>query len=131
MTTLRIEHAIHDFGTWQKAFDSFAEARTKAGVRSFAIRRPVDDPKYLMLDLEFDTASTSRSVRRLPAPARLVLAGVIPGAGRNSADPDPRPSARQGVLTASPAPAILSTGRLGDLGREQPRAQRRGKGCAG
>jgi len=56
MTTLRIEHAIHDFGTWQKAFDSFAEARTKAGVRSLAIRRPVDDPKYLMLDLEFDTA---------------------------------------------------------------------------
>jgi len=44
MTTLRIEHAINDFGTWQKAFDSFAEARTKAGVRSLAIRRPVDDP---------------------------------------------------------------------------------------
>jgi hypothetical protein len=61
MTTLRIEHAIHDFGTWQKAFDSFAEARTKAGVRSLAIRRPVDDPKYLMLDLEFDTAAQAEA----------------------------------------------------------------------
>ncbi len=61
MTTLRIEHAINDFGTWQKAFDSFAEARTKAGVRSLAIRRPVDDPGYLMLDLEFDTAAQAEA----------------------------------------------------------------------
>lgn len=56
MATLRIEHAIHDYETWHKAFDSFAGARTEAGVRSFAIRQPIDDPKYLMLDLEFDTA---------------------------------------------------------------------------
>jgi hypothetical protein len=41
MTTLRIEHAIHDYGTWQKAFHSFADARASAGVRSFAIRLPV------------------------------------------------------------------------------------------
>ena len=55
MTTLRIEHAIHDYQTWQQAFDRFAEPRAKAGVRSFTIRQPVDDPKYLMLDLEFAT----------------------------------------------------------------------------
>ncbi len=61
MTTLRIEHAIHDYGIWQQAFDSFAEARANAGVRSFAIRRPVDDPKYLMLDLEFDTAGPAEA----------------------------------------------------------------------
>jgi hypothetical protein len=61
MTTLRIEHAIHDFETWQKAFDGFAEARTRAGVRSLAIRRPVDDPKYLLLDLEFDTAGQAEA----------------------------------------------------------------------
>jgi hypothetical protein len=61
MTTLRIEHAIHDYQTWQQAFDRFAEARAKAGVRSFAIRQPVDDPKYLMLDLEFDTAGQAEA----------------------------------------------------------------------
>jgi hypothetical protein len=61
LTTLRIEHAIHDYEIWQKAFDSFAEARAKAGVRSFAIRQPVDDPKYLMLDLEFDTAGRAEA----------------------------------------------------------------------
>lgn len=57
MTTLRIEHAISDFHLWKTAFDSFAEARANAGVRSFAIRQPVDDPRYLMLDLEFDSVS--------------------------------------------------------------------------
>lgn len=61
MATLRIEHAIHDYQTWQKAFDSFAPARTRAGVRSFAVRQPVNDPKYLMLDLEFDTAGQAEA----------------------------------------------------------------------
>lgn len=55
MTTLRIEHAIHDYDLWKRAFDTFAHARAKAGVRGFAIRLPVDDPKFLTLDLEFDT----------------------------------------------------------------------------
>jgi hypothetical protein len=57
MATLRIEHAIHDYQTWHQAFDSFAGTRADAGVRSFAIRQPVDDPKYLMLDLEFETVA--------------------------------------------------------------------------
>jgi hypothetical protein len=61
MTTLRIEHAIQDFGIWEKAFHGFAEARAKAGVRSFAIRQPADDPKYLMLDLEFDTTGQAEA----------------------------------------------------------------------
>jgi hypothetical protein len=56
MTTLRIEHAIHDYDLWKTTFDGFADVRTKAGVRAFTIRRPVDNPKYLMLDLEFDRA---------------------------------------------------------------------------
>jgi hypothetical protein len=61
MTTLRIEHAISDFQLWKTAFDSFAGARAGAGVRSFVIRQPVDDPKYLMLDLEFDSAGRAEA----------------------------------------------------------------------
>lgn len=61
MTTLRIEHPISDFQLWKTAFDRFAEARADAGVRSFAIRRPVDDPRYLMLDLEFDSAGRAEA----------------------------------------------------------------------
>ena len=61
MTTLRIEHAITDYQLWRKAFDGFAEARAQAGVRSFAIRFPVDDPQYLMLDLEFDSPGPAQT----------------------------------------------------------------------
>ena len=61
MTTLRIEHAINDYDVWQRAFDSFAGARAKAGVRGYTIRQPVGDAKYLMLDLEFDSAARARA----------------------------------------------------------------------
>jgi len=61
MTTLRIEHAINDYDIWQRAFDSFAGARAAAGVRGYTIRQPVGDPKYLMLDLEFETAAQARA----------------------------------------------------------------------
>jgi hypothetical protein len=53
--TLRIEHAIHDYDQWKAAFDRFTAVRANAGVRGHAIRGPVEDPTYLMLDLEFDT----------------------------------------------------------------------------
>jgi hypothetical protein len=56
MVTLRIEHAIHDYDTWQRAFDKFTDARAKAGVRRYAIRQPADDDTFLTLDLEFDSA---------------------------------------------------------------------------
>ena len=53
MATLRIEHAVHDYETWQQAFDSFAEARAKAGRAAASPSASLgDDPKYLMLDLE-------------------------------------------------------------------------------
>jgi hypothetical protein len=56
MATLHIEHPITDFGTWKAAFDRFAEAREKSGVRAHRILRPVDDARYVVVDLEFRTA---------------------------------------------------------------------------
>jgi len=61
MTTLRIEHAITDFSTWKVAFDRFAGARAQAGVRRYRIFRPVDDPAYVMLDLDFDDESAAEA----------------------------------------------------------------------
>lgn len=61
MTTLRIEHAILDYDVWRQAFDRFAPERANAGVRAYAIRLPADDPKFLTLDLEFDTATGAQA----------------------------------------------------------------------
>ena len=55
MATLHIEHPITDFGTWKAAFDRFAEAREKSGVRGHRILRPVDDAHYVVVDLDFQT----------------------------------------------------------------------------
>jgi hypothetical protein len=55
MPTLHIEHPITDFGTWCAAFNRVADARRRAGVRADRVQRPVDNPTYVVVDLEFDT----------------------------------------------------------------------------
>jgi hypothetical protein len=57
MYILRIEHPVADFEGWKRAFESDPVGREKSGVRRYQILRPVDDEKYVMIDLEFDTAS--------------------------------------------------------------------------
>ena len=60
MTTLHIEHAISDFDQWCTAFQRFADARTQAGVKAHRVQRPVDDPHYVVIDLDFDTADDAK-----------------------------------------------------------------------
>lgn len=65
MATLHIEHAVTDYAGWKRAFDGFAELRRNAGVRGHVIRRPVDDPNYIVADLEFDTEQAAESFREI------------------------------------------------------------------
>lgn len=55
MPTLHIEHAITDFGEWGAAFAGFDEARSRAGVRDARVHQPVDDPRFVVVDLDFDS----------------------------------------------------------------------------
>ncbi len=57
MYTLHIEHPITDFDVWRAAFTRFAPLRVAAGVRSHTVRRPIDDPRYVSVDLDFDTTA--------------------------------------------------------------------------
>jgi hypothetical protein len=61
MPTLHIQHAITDFDTWSAAFDRFAEVRRGAGVRGQRVQRPVDDPAYVVIDLDFDTTDAAQA----------------------------------------------------------------------
>ncbi len=56
MITLRIEHPITDYTVWKRAFDRFSDERRIAGVSSHRVRNPVDDPRYVVIDLDFATA---------------------------------------------------------------------------
>jgi ribosomal protein L35AE/L33A len=61
MPVVRVEHAVPDFERWKAAFDSDPIDRVRSGVRSYRVSRPVDDSKYAMVDLEFDTLDEAES----------------------------------------------------------------------
>ncbi|MFI6316805.1 hypothetical protein ACIBG8_04765 [Nonomuraea sp. NPDC050556] len=65
MTTLHIEHAITDYDVWKSAFDRFADFRRQAGVLGHRIARPVDDPAYVVIDLDFTTADEATAFLEL------------------------------------------------------------------
>jgi hypothetical protein len=63
MPILQIEHAVRDFDTWKQAFDSDPVGREQGGVRRYQISRPLDDPNYIVVDLEFDSSGEAEAFR--------------------------------------------------------------------
>lgn len=61
MPTLHIEHVITSYSDWKAAFDRFADMRAQAGVRRHVIRQPVDDPRYVVIDLDFDSTAAAQA----------------------------------------------------------------------
>jgi len=73
MYILRIEHPIADYAGWKQAFDSDPVGRAQSGVRRYQILRPIDDERYVMIDLEFETL---REAEALLAAMRVVWGRV-------------------------------------------------------
>jgi hypothetical protein len=57
MFIVQIEHPVPNFEAWKKAFDSDPVGRERSGVRRYKVLRPIDNPNYSMVDLEFDSSS--------------------------------------------------------------------------
>lgn len=64
MATLHIEHAITDLPTWLGAFARFEEARQKAGVRAYRVFQPIDDDKYIYIDLDFQSVEQAAAFQQ-------------------------------------------------------------------
>lgn len=62
MPILRIEHPVPDFEGWKRAFHSDPVGREQSGVRRYQILRSLDDPNYVMIDLEFDTKDQAEAL---------------------------------------------------------------------
>lgn len=58
-TILRLEHKVRNFDAWKAKFDSDPLGRKKAGVRRYRVSRPLDDPNYIMIELEFEASSAA------------------------------------------------------------------------
>jgi len=62
MSILRIEHPVLDYGAWKAAFDSDPVGRESSGVRRYQVLRAIDDPNYVLIDLEFDTPDQAEAL---------------------------------------------------------------------
>ena len=63
MPILQIEHPVRDFDAWKAAFDGDPVRREAGGVRRYRVCRPVDDPNYIAVDLEFDSRHEAEAFR--------------------------------------------------------------------
>ena len=62
MFTLQIEHAIKDFDMWKAAFDRDPVDRAGSGVRAHRISRPVDDPHFVVVELDFESRDQAEAL---------------------------------------------------------------------
>ncbi len=62
MFVLQIEHAVANFEGWKQAFDNDPVGREQSGVRRYRILRPVSDPNFAIIELEFDTVSQAEGL---------------------------------------------------------------------
>jgi hypothetical protein len=63
MTILQFEHPIRDYAMWKAAFDRDPIDRRGLGVRRHRVYRPLDDPNYIVGELEFDTPEQAQTCR--------------------------------------------------------------------
>ncbi len=81
MPILRIEHTVPNFDAWKEAFDSDPLGREQSGVRRYRVLRSLDDPSYVMVDLEFDSPGEAEAMRAalLDMWRRVEMEGLIGG----------------------------------------------------
>ena len=81
MPTLHIEHPITDLETWLGAFRRFDEARARAGVRAQRVHQPVDDDRYIYVELDFDDVEAAESFKRFLETKVWASSDASPGLG--------------------------------------------------
>jgi hypothetical protein len=54
MVILQIEHEVPNLEGWKKAFERDPINRKKAGVRRYRIYQRMDNPNFVIIDMEFD-----------------------------------------------------------------------------
>jgi hypothetical protein len=62
MVILQIEHAVANFNGWKQAFDSDPVGRQRMSVRRYRIMRPVNEPNFAIIELEFDTVAEAEAL---------------------------------------------------------------------
>ena len=61
MTTLHISHTVRDLDEWLETFKAFDAFRAEGGVTSCTVRHGVDEPRFVAVDLTFDSTDAARA----------------------------------------------------------------------
>jgi hypothetical protein len=61
---LQIEHPVRDFEAWKVVFDGDPARREVGGVQRYEIYRPIDDPNYVGVNLEFDSQPAAEAFKQ-------------------------------------------------------------------
>jgi hypothetical protein len=97
MYILRIEHPLPDYDAWKAAFDSDPIGRERSGVRRYRILRATDDPNYVMIDLEFDSANEAEAVKAALGDVEFESAGEAEAVSAALSDPTSSPEVTHGL----------------------------------
>ena len=62
MVILQIEHPVNSFEEWKQAFDNDPAGRQRSGVLRYRILRPIDNPNYVIIELEFDNVNQAQGL---------------------------------------------------------------------
>lgn len=68
MTTLLIEYHVRNYTDWKAVFDQDPLGRKQHGVTNHRIYQDAEDPKHLMLSLEFRSDAEANTFRELLQP---------------------------------------------------------------
>jgi hypothetical protein len=63
MPVLQFEHRIKEFAMWKAALDRDPIDRRALGVRRHRVYRPLDEPNYVVGELEFDILAQAHKCR--------------------------------------------------------------------
>ena len=77
MYTVQIEHPVRDFDGWKVAFDRDPARREASGVLRYRIFRPVDDPHFVCVDLDFDTKDAAETFVTIMRPIWQRVDGTV------------------------------------------------------
>ena len=73
-----VRHAVTDYGTWKRAFDGDAAARTEAGILGYAINRGTQDPNTVIVYLQGESLAALRAFTASPRLKQVMGdAGVV------------------------------------------------------
>jgi len=77
MHVLRIEHPTAGYDGWKAAFNSDPVGRERMGVRRHQVLRAEDDPRFVCIELTFDSVAAAEALHAAMREVWKQVAGTV------------------------------------------------------